>query len=375
MLRKKVLLVFVLIIGVSMTVCLDEIVNWGGEEDPAEKKQLMEKELYNEYGLRNDGELSDKILYYDDQYVWYEDRILQRFRDEDIQERSENISGWWGNFSSHLPEGVRSWMVPIPNRILCEEGYEDEKVQYDRFRMNLKENLGAGTKVVDLYPVLKHHEDEYVFYRTADSITNRGAYYAAEELLYQLGVSDVPKLSAFHEAMYQAQYGDIVMALMKNYQDTSHEYRILRQIPLDLTCLYTFPDSKNYCEVYIYSKENGKIISQKQPLIVKSKNDNASVIASRFDWAVAEGDGESEKGQETLLLIGDGGGRSLLPILTHCYDKVYYINLEWNKVLGAKQETVESIFENYNIHDVLYVQNASRMGLEEYSSAMRAFWQ
>lgn len=361
---RKVLFAVALLCALAIVVFLDILVNESAQEQSTARRALEEKEKYNGYGLPKGMELSNHIIYEDKKEIWYEDRVLRHFSDENMEQRAELIRWQWMNFSDRIPKGVKIWIVLLPERILYEAGYEEDKEQYDRFINLMKQEFQEPERILNLYQEMAIHKDEYIFYRKNTGITNRGGYYAAQALLERMGEDKLPKLSAYREELYPA--GETVTTGEKNRKE---QMRSL--IPEDLTYLYEFPGSKNCCEVF--SVENGERLREKRPTISKSGLRSGSVIKNgKFSWAVVEGD-DQKGSSETLLLIGDRTAKSMIPFLANYYAKVYYIPVEWNESLGSEEQPVEDLFFQYTIKNVVFAQTASQMGDEGYSPAMRHF--
>lgn len=365
--RKNVLIGFSIIIVLLLFVSLDYLINLNINDDPTERKKEGEQNLQE-----NLLSLSEEIFYEDDKFVFYTDRIIERFNYK--EENIYNISLAWKNLSREFPDNVNAFIVPIPTRIIFENGYDGDKYEYDQFYNKLAEIFMGRASVVDLRNILDFHKDEYIFNRTTDSITARGGYYASKEIGNAMGLDFYIPLTEYQEHMYRVHTGINDYLQKVGFEENTEEYELLMNIPEDLSYYYLFHDSKNVCEVFVFD-ENSAITSRKQPTLLKSGTGGGSMISGKkFEWAVAEGDSKStDKGDKTLLLIGDTSGRYILPYLSNYYEKIYYINLNWNSVLGSQFQQVKKIFEDYDIDDVVYAQIAQNFGDSSYGIAMKRY--
>ncbi len=353
-------------------IALDYLVNFQAKDDPTERKARVKEEL--EADERSEEViLSDDIFYGNEEFVYYRDRIVRRFayREEYI----ENMRRGWENLSASFPEDVNSFIVPISNRVIFEEGYSRDKAEYEDYYRKLEESFTGLASVLDLREVFKEHKDEYIFYRTYDSITARGGYYASKEVAKALEIKDPISLDSYEEHMYRKYRGDLYALERAKFDKSSEIYELLEKIPQEPIYYYILGEAMNASKVFL-KDEDGKIENIKRPTISKSGLGHGSIISSKsFQWAIVEGDGKAEnKKDETLLFISDESGRYMLPYLANYYRDIYYINLKWNNLLGSELQEVQEIFDNYPIKDVIYSQNAYEMGNPDSSRTMKKFF-
>ena len=371
--KKKISILFIVIIMLILFTSLDYLVHWDSKHDPTKRINDIKSNLSNLENKAKD--LSEEIFFEDDQFVYYEDRILKHFTYN--EENIKKLTLAWENLSKSFPKGTNTLIVPIPNRIIFEDNHNKDVLEYDSFYKKLEKDFLGQATVVDLRDILDEHKEEYIFNRTSmtsNSINSRGGYYASKEVAKALGIDSPIPLNNYHEHVYREHERVIYDSDKMKFSKNSREYSLLENIPNDWTYFYLLPNSKNISEVFLL-EEYSKIISIKQPTIVKSGLGSGSIISSEgFEWAIVEGDGKTiDKKDKTLLLISDSSGKYILPYLSNHYKNVYYINLEWNKVLGGEHQRVEEIFENYEITDMVYAQNAYEMGNFSINSAIKRF--
>lgn len=336
--NRKLILLLVLPPVFLLLGYLHWLTNWEREADPVMARNITERERY-----RPDT-WSDEIITQDETAIWYEDRVREHFPAEGSQERIEYLLKGWNGLFSYIPEGVDSYIVPVPIPILYEkEGTEDYN-RYRSFMEALEKAAGNKGEVTDLYETLKEHREEYIYYGETRALTNLGGYYAADGLLAAMGEGRLPGLSEYEEELYVA--------------DESRE----------LTYLYSLRGSKGYCEVFTVD-DGGQVHSMKKSVLRKRGAGPGSVIAgSGRNWAVVEGDGEEETG--AVLLIGDNSAKVMAPFLSNYFQQVYYVFLEWDDCFGTEYHPIHKIFEEYDIRKVVLAQWASDMGAV---GKMRAF--
>lgn len=340
--RKKLILLLTLPPALLLLGCLNWLTNWEKERmaDPVMSRNITEREQY-----RPDA-WSEEIVTQDATTIWYEDRVREHFPAAGNAERTAYMLQGWKNFCAYIPEGVDSYLVPVPVPILFEkEGAEDYRL-YQDFIESLSVRAGAESSVVDLYEALAAHKEEYIYYSETKALTNLGGYYAADGLLEAMGEEGLPELAEYEEELY---YGTDALS--------------------ELTYLYSLPGSKGYCELFTV-EENGEIRSRKKPILRKSGAGDGSVIAgtgSRHNWAVAEGDGGVEKG--VLLLIGDSSAKVMVPFFADHFQQVYYVFLNMDSCFGTEYHPIDRIFEEYDVRKVVFAQWASDIGRAEEMAA------
>ena len=336
--NRKLILLLLLPPALLLLGYLHWLTNWERAADPVMARNITDRERY-----RPDS-WSDEIIAQDETAIWYEDRVREHFPTEGDQERIEYLLQGWNSLFAYIPEGVDSYIVPIPIPILYEEEGTEDYQRYRNFIRKLSERAEHKGVVTDLYETLSEHKEEYIYYSETKALTNLGGYYAADGLLAAMGEKGLPELAEYEEELY--------------VMDESSE----------LTYLYTLPGSKGYCEVFNVN-DSGLIHSMKKPVLRKRGTGPGSVIAgSHHNWAVVEGDGGKEEG--VVLLIGDNSAKIMAPFLANHFQQVYYVFLDWDYYFGTEYHLIDRIFEEYDIRKVVLAQWASDIG---QVGKMRAF--
>ena len=141
------------------------------------------RDLYNNYGLKNDQSLSKtKILETQDQVI-YTDRIFN------INQISEDHISYAADILKALQKksGKDTYIMPIPERAVFESGYEKEKEKYSNFTEKLESSFSDPSVVLNPLSELEKHQSEYLYFRTKNSWTMRGAFYGAQVIFGELG--------------------------------------------------------------------------------------------------------------------------------------------------------------------------------------------
>ncbi|WP_303859647.1 DHHW family protein [Alkalibaculum bacchi] len=355
--QKKVVIALGVIGFVMILLSLDSLVNKTRVVNPIARDcqaQTNPEVEYNQYDLQGQV-LTANIFYEDDNYIFYEDRILKKFNYK--KEYIENEKTILHNLSNIIPDNAKIYMMPIPKRIVWEGMQLDETKEYMSFIDELYDIVPESVKLLDPLPKLKKHSDEYLFYRTDDSWTSRGAYYASELLYKKMGLNPV-LLEEYDEHLYRRLQGDNKTFSMDLYRNNQEIAEKIASIPDDSSSYYLIHEGMNRA---IRTKEyRGTIVNENVVLVSKVRLGNNAVIGNKYLWALAEGGSKSEeKKDKTALLLSDLDGHMIVPFLTPYFEKVYVVNTIYHKY---NEEELKMIFKQYNVSDVIIAQDSEDIG-------------
>lgn len=152
----KLLLLFLLLLGFGGFLVILQNGLERLQRLPEEKVYYPEtRDLYNGFGLRGKRRLSGQILVESEEQVIYTDRILKlgKLQKEQIPYAAE--------MAGALAEktGCEIYVMPVPERVVLEKGYEDKKAEYSGWIAELQEALPEGTVLLDPLPELEKHPD------------------------------------------------------------------------------------------------------------------------------------------------------------------------------------------------------------------------
>lgn len=352
--------------GVLLLLFLQYLADGEGEPDPVSKVQTMMKDLYNGYGLEGDRVLSDTRIYEDDQIVCYEDRLFYHFNYPETG--IERLAGQMEEIKRRCPKLEGLYVLPVPLRIFLENGYQEDKKAYSEYLELLSGSMPEGVSVVDVLPDLEAHSDEYLFFRTEDSWTAKGAYYGSVRLCDALGLEPF-SLDAYHEYMYNSFTGTLYQLNKGIYENGRWLRKQTEDQEGDRVFYYLLPDSSNQAELFTIKDE--EVTSRKQPAISPASKGLSTFIGDNYFWAVVKGDKVREETEDkTLLLVCDVGGKILAPFMAGYYDNVYVVDVAR---YGEFAENITEILQEYNITDFVLAQSPLYMGNSSYSWAMSGF--
>lgn len=237
---------------------------------------LIEQHLPQEY----DGELTDKRL----------DQLRQ--------------------LTERYPQSL-VMLAPTADNILTEK-LPSHAVSYDQSRLmeRVKGQIGEE-HVIDLFPILREHREEYIYYRTDHHWTTLGAYYAYLEWARKVG---------YPPRDYDPQDLETVS---DSFLGTLHS-RI--NLPMEPDEIQIFPrtNRRSVKITYDFDRETS---SYYEPSYLEDKNQYGYFLDDNHAFVEIETAYYAD-GKE-LFIIKDSYANSLIPILAPHYEKIYVLDLRY----------------------------------------------
>ena len=317
------------------------------------------RDLYNHYGLKNDQSLSKtKILETQDQVI-YTDRIFN------INRISEDHISYAADIMKALQEksGKATYIMPIPERAAFESGYETEKERYSDFTEKLKASFSDPSVVLDPLSELENHQDEYIYFRTGNSWTMRGAFYGAQVIFGELGY-DKENLDSYREYVFGTFRGNLFREALKKYS-TDEIKKEIENMEKEPFYIYINGSNPNREELTLKNNE-GQPQTVKRQTIQFNSSGNDAVIGSDFVHSIVEGRGKGQ-GKGNLLLIADARGKMMISYLSEIYDKVYVSNIYKDADLI---QNLDEILDEYDIEYIIWAQDVAETGNRSYMKAL-----
>ena len=317
------------------------------------------RDLYNNYGLKNDQSLSKvKILETQDQVI-YTDRIFN------INRISEDHISYAADIMKALQKksGKDTYIMPIPERAVFESGYENEKEKYSDFIEKLEASFSDPSVVLNPLSELEKHQDEYIYFRTEDSWTMRGAFYGAQVILGELGYEE-ENLDAYRKYVFGNVDGKLISSAAVEYT-TDEIYEKIKNIEKDPFYIYINGSNPNREELTFKNKQN-QIQTVKRNMIQFNNSGTNAVIATSYMHSVVEGRGKGKR-KGNLLLIADTRGKMMISYLSEIFEKVYVSNIYEDTDLI---QNLDEVLEKYNIEYVIWAQDVAETGNKSYMKAL-----
>ena len=360
--NKTAELFFVLLILAVMSVGIFILQN-GMEKLQNVKQQSVyvpeTRDLYNNYGLKNDQSFSKtRILETQDQVI-YTDRIFN------INQISEDHISYAADILKALQEksGKDAYIMPIPERAVFESGYENEKEKYNNFTEKLEASFTDPSVVLNPLSELEKHQSEYLYFRTENSWTMRGAFYGAQVIFGELGY-DKENLDAYREYVFGTFEGNLLLEALKKYT-TDEIKRDIGNMEQEPFYIYINGSSLNREELTLENKE-GQLKTLKRQMIQFNSSGSRAVIGSDYAHSIVEGRGKGQR-KGNLLLIADTRGKMMISYLSEIFEKVYVSNIYEDADLI---QNLDEILEKYNIEYIVWAQDVTETGNISYMRAL-----
>ena len=315
------------------------------------------RDLYNNYGLKNNQSLSKtKILETQDQVI-YTDRIFN------INQISEDHISYAADIMTALQKksGKDTYIMPIPERAVFESGYENEKEKYSDFIEKLESSFSDPSVVLNPLSELEKHQYEYIYFRTENNWTMRGAFYGAQVIFGELGYNK-ENLNAYREYVFGTFGGNLLLEALKKYT-TDEIKKDIENMEKEPFYIYMNGSNPNREELTFENKE-GQLQTLKRQMIQFNSSGSNTVIGSDYDHSIVVGKGE-KKGN--LLLIADTRGKMMISYLSEIFEKVYVSNIYEDADLI---QNLDEILKKYNIEYVIWAQDVAETGNKSYMKAL-----
>ena len=317
------------------------------------------RDLYNHYGLKNDQSLSKtKILETQDQVI-YTDRIfnINRISEDHISYAADIVK------ALQKKSGKATYIMPIPERAVFESGYETEKKKYSDFTEKLEASFSDPSVVLNPLSELENHQDEYIYFRTANSWSMRGAFYGAQVIFEELGY-DKENLNAYREYAFGTFRGNLFREASKKYS-TDEIKKEIENMEKEPFYIYINGSNPNREELTLKNKE-GQLQTLKRQTIQFNSSGSDAVIGSDYVHSIVEGRGKGQ-GKGNLLLIADARGKMMISYLSEIFDKVYVSNIYKDADLI---QNLDEILEKYDIEYIIWAQDVAETGNRSYMKAL-----
>ncbi len=357
---SELFLVLLILTVMSVGIC---ILQNGMEKLQNAKQQSVyvpeTRDLYNDYGLKNNQSLSKtKILETQDQVI-YTDRIFN------INQISEDHISYAADIMKALQEksGKDTYIMPIPERAVFESGYENEKEKYRDFTEKLESSFSDPSVVLNPLSELEKHQSEYLYFRTENSWTTRGAFYGAQVIFEELGY-DKENLDAYREYVFGTFKGNLLLESLKKYT-TGEIKKDIGNMEQEPFYIYINGSSLNREELTLENKE-GQLQTLKRQMIQFNSSGSYAVIGSDYEHSIVEGSGKGQR-KGNLLLIADTRGKMMISYLSEIFEKVYVSNIYEDADLI---QNLDEILEKYNIEYIVWAQDVTETGNISYMRAL-----
>lgn len=221
------------------------------------------------------------------------------------------------------------------------------------FLTSIDNSLGSEVTSVNAYNAIGEHNSDYVYYKSDDNWTDKGAYYAYSAFAKAAGLTPLD-LSACEDKSIDGFSGNYSTYTATTGEDSVHYQSLPYDAPMDVTDQNgnTFTNPSPYYEgAATGALTYGVFLVGDNPL---------SVIRSSSDAA---------QGDKKIAVVKEDYGNALAPYLSYNYSEVHVIDYRYFNMMGVS-------FSDYcaqnGITDVLVVNDIRSAGSQTQIEALKS---
>lgn len=240
-------------------------------------------------------------------------------------------------YSLRFPSvNIYSMLIPTKIDFIEEEKYKDLSVSQKETIALTQDFFNDNIINVNVWNNLYDHKDEYLYFRTDHHWTQRGAFYAYQELAKLMG-EEIPKIDNYTISKHEDFLGSLYL-LTKSEE-------LLKE-----------PD---YIEVFNYDLPHkyygigDKVVNNEGSVYVKEWLDTEEKYAVFMggDYPLLKIETENNLGRN-ILVLKDSYANAFIPFLTGVGDNIVVVDPRLFK------DDVESVIKEHNITDIIFVNYA-----------------
>lgn len=336
----------ILITFISISLISTMLINYLNEIN---QSNLINNELkYGIKGLPYGVELSSEVRLIDEEYVYYNDRILEIYtNNSSINKESINrIQA----FMNVIPDTVNKVVSIVPMAITYEELDMYNKTSIEAIT-EIRNGLDADIKWIDVDSLFRPMSDEYLYFRTDPRITSVAAYHIAKDFLKTKGIEIYP-LDEYKEDRRAKVFG--IYTFLENSN--------LTQAYEDNVIFYLLEGATNKQTVTI--RTNDESITFESPTIALSRRGLDVFVEGSISDSIIEGDGL----ENSIIVIGDYSAKVLSTWFIPYYKNIIVIN---SAFYSKSKSDFFKLFEDYNITDIILIESILNIGDSSMNSKLK----
>ncbi|MBO4346240.1 MAG: hypothetical protein J5840_01230 [Lachnospiraceae bacterium] len=349
--KRYMLIPPLLLIGVALLSAVYLMVGYVENKfttiELEEKRKTLDLDEYNEYGLLDNKVLSEEILYENEGFIIFSDRVLKKYliNPDNVYYFCNRVN----LFSDMFKEDVNVSVMPIPLRVQYESfsTADEYKEEFDNCLLTMNKFLDNDVNLLDCSRVLGDNGGRNLYYRTSYMWNMEGSYYGYASACSVMGTEPY---SIDHYPQNQITHfrGGLISSSLPSIPENHEVIPIMQDIEDDPFFYRMAKNAKNYETVK--DSESDRVF--KRPIISNTVTGNSAVIGSSLDYAIVYGNGTG-----SLLLVCDDAGKMLAPYFAENYETVIIFDI--SKYDG---ENFKEILKPYNVTEILVTETANLMG-------------
>ena len=257
---------------------------------------------------------------------------------------ADAINHYRDTLDSHVR--IYSMVVPTSAGLYCPDDAKiwvhDEKPVID----NIYKHLSKGVEIVDVYPILRQHQNENIYSRTDHHWSPLGAYYAAQ-CFAKIAQVKVPDLNDFDER------------IVHNFVGSMYHYSkdiAVKNSPEEF--IYYVPKDSSYTTTYVGHNmgKNRTVASLTEPFsgpfFIKYKDGSSSAYCTFMggDLRTTHVKTALHNGRR-LMIIKDSYGNALPGYLFGSFEDIYVVDFRYFT------KNIVQYVRDHQITDILFANN------------------
>lgn len=221
------------------------------------------------------------------------------------------------------------------------------------FLTSVDNSLGSEVTSVNAYNAIGEHYSDYVYYKSDDNWTDKGAYYAYSAFAKAAGLTPLD-LSSCEDRSIEGFYGNYSTYTATAGEDTVHYQYLPYDAPMDVT------------------DQNGNTFTNPSPYYEGATSGSLTYgvfLVGDNPLSVIHSSSEAAQGDKKIAVIKEDYGNALAPYLSYNYSEVHVIDYRYFDMMGVS-------FSDYcaqnGITDVLVVNDIKSAGSQTQIDALKS---
>lgn len=297
----------------------------------------------------------------------YDGAIYQRinYSGSGMQKVTEEYSTYCQYLASYFP-GTKVSYMPTPHATLMLDTAKVPKAGRDQglILSEMASFMDPSINFVNVYPALKAHDNEYLYFKSDHHWTHLGAYYAYTVFAKSRGFTPTP-LSEFKEVLVNDNYVGSYSGYLKTYNVSADKLIVYNPTKAHSMTVTYDPSAAAQVGVPTFTRSTCIVYPTWKSYMVFCGGDRPlATITVPANSKENGGEGKS------IIVLKDSYGSAMSTYLCEHYEKIYVIDPRYFK--QTFQKTLQDYFKGYKIDDILLTVNIQMAN--SYSWLDNFFW-
>jgi hypothetical protein len=259
---------------------------------------------------------------------------------------------------SNISGNVYAMVVPTSIDVTLDDALRSQvsSANQEKALTYINGSIKNAITVNSIYPTMRAHRSEYIYFRTDHHWTALGAYYAYAEWCNSKGIAPIP-LSQYNTATYYGFTGTFYTSAGRSSTLKENSDMVTTYTPFNNhTCTITKTDGTQYkWDVVKDVSDYGSTL--KYLTFIGGDNPLTTIV------------NEDNPNGETCVVVKDSYGNAFVPFLIPHYSKIYVIDPRYY------ESTIEEFCNNNSVTDIIFISNISTTRNEIFIKSMEGLTQ